>query len=146
MQKRNGTLIALFPIRTAFWCMASRTPEDFCSFFVKFKISKDIRSWFPCQACGNQFYVFISCKLYVFCSAVCSIRNYNSPLFLFVHLPKMLLDKLAVTMVVLPILVLCYNRTIGSNGFFKIGSISPVLFSCFVSECSFRIRWILHHG
>ena len=146
MQKGNGTLIALFHIRTAFRWMAGWTSEDFCSLFVKFKISKDIRSWFPCQACGNQFDVFISCKLCVFCSAVCTIRNYNSPLFLFIHLLKVFLDKLTVTVVVLLILILCYNRTIGSNGFLKIGYISPMLFSCLASECSFRIRRILHHG
>ena len=128
MQKGNGTLTALFHIRTAFRCMTGWTSEDFCSLFVEFKISKDIRSWFPCQACGNQFYVFISCKLCVFCSAVCSICDYNSPFFLFTHLLKVFLDKLTVTVVVLLILILCYNRTIGSNGFLKIGYISPMLF------------------
>ena len=109
MLKGNGTLIALFHIRTAFRCMACRISEDFCSLFVEFKISKDIRSWFPRQACGNQFYVFIDCKLCIFCSAICSICDYNSPLFLFTHLLKMLLDKLTVTMVVLLILVLSLN-------------------------------------
>ena len=146
MQKRNSTLIALFHIRTTFRCMAGWTSENFCSLFVEFKISKDIRSWFPCQACSNQFYIFISCKLCVFCSAVCAIRNYNGSFFLFIHPFKMLLDKLTVTVVVLLILVLCYNRTIGSNGFLKIGCISPMLFPCLASECSFRIRRILHHG
>ena len=130
MQRGNGTLIAWFHIRTAFRCMAGWTSEDFCSLFVEFKISKDIRSRFPRQTCGNQFYVFMSCKLCVFCSTICSIRDYNSPFFLVIHLRKVLLDKLTVTMVVLLILVLCYNRTIGSNGFFKISSISSMLFSC----------------
>lgn len=47
MQRGNGTLIAWFHIRTAFRCMAGWTSEDFCSLFVEFKISKDIRSRFP---------------------------------------------------------------------------------------------------
>lgn len=68
MQKGNRTLITLFHIRTAFRCMTGRTMKDFCSLFVEFKISKNIRSCFPCQACGNQFYVFIGCKLCIFCS------------------------------------------------------------------------------
>mgnify|MGYP006990154088 CR=1 FL=1 len=114
MQKGNGTLIALFHIRTAFGCMTGWTSEDFCSFFVECKISKDIQSRFPCQACGNQFYVFIICKLRVSCSAVCSIRNDNSPFFLFIHLLKMLPDKLAVAMVVL-LRVIYHQRSTGAD-------------------------------
>ena len=125
--------------------MTGWTSEDFCSLFVEFKIGKDIRSWFSCQACGNQFYVFIGCKLCVFCSAICTIRNYDSSFFRFIHPLKMLPDKLTVTVVVLVILVLCYNGTILSHRFLKVGRISPMLFSRFASECSFRIRGILHH-
>ena len=143
MPKGNGTLIALVHIRTAFRFMTRSTPEDFCSLFVEFKIRKDIRSRLPCQTCGNQFYIFISCKLCVFYPTICPIRGYNSPFFLFIHLLKVLLDKLTVTMVVLLILVLCYNRTISSNRFFKIGSISSMLFSCFIPESCFRVRRIL---
>ena len=65
---------------------------------------------------------------------------------LFIYLFKMLLDNLTVTVVVLVILILCYDRTLLSDGFLKVGSISPMLFSCFAPECGFRVRWILHHG
>ena len=70
MQKGNSTLIALFHIRTAFRCMAGWTSEDFCSLFVEFKISKDIRSRFPRQTCGNQFYVFYQLQV------VCVLFHY----------------------------------------------------------------------
>ena len=54
MEKGNGTLIALLHIRTAFRCITGWTAKDFCSLFVEFKISQNIRSCFPCQACGNH--------------------------------------------------------------------------------------------
>src|SRR5699024_5018491 len=94
MQKGNGALPALLHIGAAFWRITCRTPEHFCSFFVEFKISKDIRCGFPRQACGDQFYILFQFELPVFCPAVCAIRNYVRPLFLFLHLLKMFLEKL----------------------------------------------------
>ena len=145
-QERNSALAALLHIRTAFRRIACRALQDLCPLFVKLKICKDVRGCLSRQACCDQFYIFISCKLCVFCPAVCPIRHNDSLLFLFFHLLQMLPDKLAVTMVVLLILVLCYNGAIGTNRFFKIGNISPVLFPCFFPECCFRVRRVLHHG
>src|SRR5699024_5173878 len=146
MQKGNGALPALLHIGAAFRRITCRTPENFCSFFVEFKIIKDIRGEFPRQACSDQFYILLRCELRVFCPAVCAIRNYDCPLFLFLHLLKMFLEKLAVTVIVLVILIIRYNGTILTYGFLKVGCISPMLFSGFAPECSLRIRRILHHG
>src|SRR5699024_11884347 len=54
MQKGNGALPALLHIGAAFRRITCRTPENFCSFFVEFKISKDIRGEFPRQACSED--------------------------------------------------------------------------------------------
>lgn len=144
MKKGNGTLMTLYPILEQLLVYGLQDIEDFCPFFVKDKISKDIRSSFSCQTCDDQFYVFIICKLCVFCSTVCTIHDDNNPFFLFIHFFKMLLEKPTVTMVVLLIPVLCYNRAIYSNGFSKIGSISSTLFSYFIQRACGNDSWFCH--
>lgn len=90
--------------------------ERLFSLFVESKISKNIRSCFSSQACSNQFYIFIGCKLCIFSFAIRTIRHYSSPFFLFIRLLKMLLNRpTTVTVVVFIILVLRYNGTIAST-------------------------------
>lgn len=134
MKKGNGTLMTLFPILEQLLVYGLQDIEDFCPFFLKDKISKDIRSNFSCQTCDDQFYVFIICKLCVFCSTVCTIHDDNNPFFLFIHFFKMLLEKPTVTMVVLLIPVLCYNRVIYSNDSPRLVAYPPRSFPTLFSE------------
>lgn len=123
MQKGNCTFVTLFHIGTAFRRMTRKASENLCALFVPLNVRQDIRCRFTRQAYGNQFYIFIICKLHIFHPAVCTIRDYDIPLFLTLHLFKILPDKPAVTMSVFLILVLGCNRTIHPYRFFEIGTI-----------------------
>ena len=52
---------------------------------------------------------FLSVVGCVFCYVVCTVCNDDNPLYLPVCPPNVFLDRLTVTIVVLLILILCYN-------------------------------------
>ena len=95
MQKGNRTLITLLLIGVAFGAVVRRALQHSCVFLVIFKVCKYIRGFFSCQAGSDLVYVFIGGQLYIFCSTVCTISDYNRPFFLHIHLFKVLSDKLA---------------------------------------------------
>ena len=91
----------------------------------------------------DQVNVFFRSSADVLVSAIGTISDQYSLLFLMTDVIEVFFQELAVALIVAIELVVCYDRSVFANRFFDVSGVSSMFLSGLFPVSGIRIRWIL---
>ncbi len=133
-------------IATALGFKASGTLFHFCLVLAELEISRDVLCLTVSKVCRHQLYILSGGKPFIGRAGICPVCYYHGRFRVYAFLFKVILKELAVTMGVLPILVVRNDAAIFPCRFPHVCRISSVLLHGFLLVGGIQVGRVLEYG